>query len=321
MALIAAGCGAPGDPLPPSLNIPQAITDLAARQQGDRILVTFTLPALTTDGVVLRKFQAVELRAGPPPEGNFDLERWAEVAKVFPVTQARPGPVELAVPVAEWGPREIILGVRAAGPKGRFSEWSNLVALTLVPPLAAPEDLRAQATAEGVRLEWRTPDEREGLRFRIFRRGAGQSEPAQIGESQEPAFIDANASLGLSWQYRVQAVIRAGETEAFSEPSPWISITPEDRFPPSPPKGLRATASLGSVELAWEANQEPDLKGYYVWRAAPDQSLQRLSDLLTLPSYSDRTARSGVRYRYAISAVDTRGNESALSSPVEVIAP
>ena len=38
------------------------------------------------------------------------------------------------------------------------------------------------------------------------------------------------------------------------------------------------------------------------------------------PNYSDRRVASGKRYRYAISAVDLLGNESARSQPVEAAA-
>jgi len=319
--LVAAGCGAPGDPLPPSLNIPERITDLAARQQGDRLLVSFTLPALTTDGVALRRFRAVELRAGPAPEGNFDIERWLAQAAAFPVPNLQPGPVALELPASDWVGRELILAVRTAGPKGRFSDWSNLVALPIQPPLERPTELQATATAEGVKLSWRTSGGRAGVRFRILRRGAQQQREEVIGESERPEFTDSTAGFGATWEYWVQAYAKAGEIEALSEPSERVSITPEDRFPPAPPQGLRAAASLGSVELAWDPSSEPDLRGYYVWRSTPGTQMTRISPLLELPGFSDRKIESGKKYLYAVSAVDTRGNESALSTPVEVIAP
>jgi hypothetical protein len=318
--LLEAGCGSPGDPLPPSLNIPERIADLRAEQYGDRILVRFTLPELTTDGVALRKLGAVELRAGPAPEGDFDIHRWAARAQAVPVEAAAPGPAKAELPARPWVGREIILGVRTAGPKGRFSEWSNLAVLPVVEPPAPPAGLQAEAAPEGVRLRW-APAERPGLRFRLWRRGPGQQEAERIGETDATEFTDAAAEFGRRWEYWLQAVLRSGDAEAVSPPCAPIAVTPEDRFPPAVPSGLRAVAGADGVELLWDRNQESDLRGYYVWRALEDGPLERLSELLELPSFSDRNVQSGKRYRYAVSAADARGNQSPPSTPVEVIAP
>src|SRR5713226_5882788 len=39
-----AGCAAPGEPTPKHPLVPEAIADLAARQAGDAVALTFTLP-------------------------------------------------------------------------------------------------------------------------------------------------------------------------------------------------------------------------------------------------------------------------------------
>ncbi|MBK7930282.1 MAG: hypothetical protein IPJ98_23240 [Bryobacterales bacterium] len=59
--LLLAACGYVGDPLPPSLHIPVAVTDLRAEQKVDHLQVRFTLPELTTDNAGIRRFQDVEL--------------------------------------------------------------------------------------------------------------------------------------------------------------------------------------------------------------------------------------------------------------------
>ncbi|MCS7316274.1 MAG: hypothetical protein RMI94_14225 [Bryobacterales bacterium] len=319
--LLAAGCGVPGEPLPPSLHVPEAVGDLRVQQVGERLLIRFTLPALTTDGVVVRRFHRVELRAGPPPEGDFDTERWAAQAREILVPAQGPGPVEVSLPVADGAGKEWIIGVRAWGRTGRPSAWSNLVAVQLVPALPRPAQLQAEATAVGVRLTWRTAALKEGVRYRVFRRGPGQPRAEAVGESADTSFLDSSAAFGQDWEYSVQAFLKAGDQEALSEISEVVSIRPEDRFPPAPPTGLQATPGLGAIELLWDANPEPDLEGYRVWRAAGNGKLAPLTGIIAAPAYSDRDIEAGKRYRYAVSAVDARGNESALSSPVEVVAP
>ena len=100
-----------------------------------------------------------------------------------------------------------------------------------------------------------------------------------------------------------------------------MTITPRDIFPPAVPAGLTASAGVGSVELAWERNTEPDFKEYRVFRAEGDGAFNQIAAGLDAPSYSDHAVESGKRYRYRISAVDQNGNVSEPSSPVEVTVP
>src|SRR5271169_5449960 len=51
--LALAGCGMPGAPLPPSLNLPVPVADLTAVRAGDQVALTWTLPKKTTDKVVI----------------------------------------------------------------------------------------------------------------------------------------------------------------------------------------------------------------------------------------------------------------------------
>ena len=65
----------------------------------------------------------------------------------------------------------------------------------------------------------------------------------------------------------------------------------------------------------------PVFKGYHVYRAEGDGEFQKIATLVEAPAYSDATAQKGKRYRYAVTAVDTSGNESARSNPQEAIIP
>src|SRR5258708_29863093 len=81
-----AACGAPGEPTPPSPPIPPAITDLAARQSGDGVLLTLTLPTRTVTNERLTEPPAVEsFRGGMKPDGKPDN-------KPVRLGYTRPGP-------------------------------------------------------------------------------------------------------------------------------------------------------------------------------------------------------------------------------------
>src|SRR6266567_7171981 len=55
MAAALIGCGTPGAPLPPSMGIPKPVGDLQAVRKGDSVTLTWSAPADTTDGELIRK--------------------------------------------------------------------------------------------------------------------------------------------------------------------------------------------------------------------------------------------------------------------------
>ncbi|MDX2152021.1 MAG: hypothetical protein SFV54_14885 [Bryobacteraceae bacterium] len=315
-AALLAGCGYPGDPLPPALNIPEKVTDLRALQRGDRILIEFTIPPLTTEALPLSKVSEVELRLGPGGEPPFNIDRWAASASRAEVAASTPGLVQLSVPAAPWAGQELFIAVRAAGPSGRKAVWSDVAVLTALPPIPKPSNLTAQSASGGVRLEWQGTGP-----FRVYRRAPSDPEYTLLAKSGDPSFVDPSALYGRPFEYRVQSAVPAGNGEAESEPSDPVSITPEDRFPPAVPGGLTAVAGASTVELAWERNSEADLAGYIVYRAEGDAPLAKHAGRLPTPAFSDRAVESGKRYRYAVASIDALGNESKPSPPVEIVAP
>src|ERR1700758_668103 len=73
LCFVLAGCGAPGEPTPPSPPIPVAVTDLKARQLGDAVLLTFTVPTKNTLGLRLMEMPTLEIwRGGLRPDGTPD---------------------------------------------------------------------------------------------------------------------------------------------------------------------------------------------------------------------------------------------------------
>jgi hypothetical protein len=112
--------------------------------------------------------------------------------------------------------------------------------------------------------------------------------------------------------------------EIRGEPSPAITFTFHDVAPPSAPTGLAAVAGGGfgeppSVDLSWDPNSEMDILGYNVFRAEGNGKAARINPEPTPgPAYRDLTAQPGHNYRYFVTAVDERHNESAASPTVDV---
>jgi len=301
-----AGCAYIGPPKPPALEIPTPITDLRAAEYGDQILVQFTIGALTTDGLALKSVRTVELRVagGSSPQ-------------VLPVRANGPGPVDDNFPAKDWVGKQVTLTVRATGPKGKASDWSNPVALAVGEPLATPADVKAVSDPKGVRLTWVGSFGSEaGGRYRIFR-GSGDAMPQRFAESDKPEYLDTAVDFGSPYRYFVQALV--GELRQ-SEVSATVGVTPADTFPPAVPAELTAVAGVNSIELAWRPNTEEDLAGYQVYRSVEGSAPERIAGPVDAPNFSDRTVEIGKKYSYTITAVDRTGNESAHSMAVEVTA-
>jgi len=287
-----------GDPLPPSLHIPVAVADLRAEQNTDRIEIRFTLPPLTTDNARVKRFQDVELVGGP--EGSQGR---------IAVTASEPGPVDVAVPVSDWGGKPVMFRVRSQGVRGRWSEWSEPVTIAVAAPVAAPV-VRAESTAGGVKLTWESV---AGANYLIFRGAAGDATPVQIGSTAASEFLDREAQFDTAYSYRVQST-----GSPLSAP---VEITPKDTFPPAAPTGLSAIAGTGAVQLSWNPVEEADLAGYQVFRAEGEGAFIRVGGRLSAPSFGDRDARPGAAYRYRVTALDTAGNESPPSETAALSVP
>lgn len=303
--MLLAGCGYIGPPMAPTLDIPSDVRDLRAIEYGDKIQVSFTIPDLTTEGLMLKSVRSVQLFAGlaaPPSDAQYK------------VAASGPGPVEYdEAPVEAWLGKTIILGVRATGPKGRTSGWSNLVQLMVGPPLPAPTDLDAKNLKDGVGLTWKGA----GPRYRVLR--AAADGPVEVlGETDKPEYLDGKAQFGASYKYRV---LTLGSDTYMSTVSDAAPVTPVDVFPPEVPMGVAATTGLNTIEVSWDRNTEPDFRGYNVFRSVDGGPFEKVADLIEAPNFSDAKVESGKTYRYQVSAVDLIGNESARSAPAAASLP
>ena len=221
------------------------------------------------------------------------------------------------LPAAAWVGKDLVLAVKVFGPNGRDAGWSNLATVTVIPPLPKPADVKAEAVAEGVRVSWQGP----AGQYRVFRRGETGKDYALMGTADATQWLDTTTEYGKQYSYIVQAVKKAGASEAESDLSDPGEVTPVDTFPPAVPTGLNAIAAASNIELVWDRNTEADLAGYRLYRAPAAGAFEKIADIPEAPSYSDSKVESGKQYRYAISAVDRSGNESKPSEPVEISAP
>ena len=356
--LLLSGCGAPGDPVPPTPPVPVTIKDLSARQAGDGVELSFTLPADTVSGQKLTSTPAVEiLRGAVGPSGATDT-------KTFRVVYTIPGamvedyrangkiafndPIAPAETKAHPGSL-VAYAVRTRASQKRASADSNVIVLKMFPVPAPVASIEARVTEAGVELSWPVPTMTGAgepvsaiTGYRVYRAeisanttskpdtNAPQTKPepraALLGAADSNSYKDTSAVFGTTYIYRVRSVIQVEGNELESSDSQPLSVTPRDTFPPAVPQGLVAAVLPGAtpgsllVDLSWAINVETDLAGYRVYRSEQEGTRGSVvnADLLPTPAVRDTSVEPGHRYWYSVTAVDRTGNESAPSTPVEV---
>ena len=76
-AAFLAGCGVPGEPLPPLLEIPAPVQDLSVVQVGTQLQLAWSRPRLTTEGTRARRLDRIELYGAFLP-GDAPLTSFTE---------------------------------------------------------------------------------------------------------------------------------------------------------------------------------------------------------------------------------------------------
>ena len=325
---LVSGCGSIGEPLPPLLNIPERSQDLSARQTPDGVVLEWTWPAFTTEGMPLKNFDnfvvhRLEVRdpAAAVPSGWFDSQSQQVAMLGSPDLDAfEPGGrIRLAFPAAGLIGRFFAFGVRGQSRGGRTIGFSNLAFIQVVEPLEAPGRPSLGVVRNGVSVKWEAVP--RAVAYRVFRSIEPAQEFREIGRAEGPEFLDTSFEWGKRYYYRVLPLGRSATGEVEGSRSAASGAVAVDTFPPDAPAGLRAVAAESSIELSWQPNSEPDFAEYRVRRsegAGPYTVIDIVPAGVSI--YSDTSVESGQAYRYTITALDRDGNESASSDAVVVSA-
>lgn len=344
------GCGTPGAPLPPSLKLPDPVTNLSADRAGNQVKLTWTMPEKSTDKLLLKSDVSVIVcrkqdSASCEPAGRLQLAPGADGA--FSET--------LPPSLSSGAPRALSYFVELKNRNNRSAGLSN-AAVVLAGQAPAPvTGLAAQVRKDGVILSWAPvqADAQEPNRVAIrLQRKLLTPSPAKPSQSpfapppepveqsllvksdvQSSRALDKSIRFGQVYEYRAQRVARItinGQTleldGALSAP---IRIDALDIFPPAVPTGLAAVATVNetgseaAIDLSWQPVADPDLAGYAVYRRQDNLAWQRISppQPLVPPAFHDAQVQPGQTYRYAVVAIGLNGHQSARSAETEETVP
>ncbi len=358
--LFLCSCGTPGEPRAPRSPVPVAVTDLGARQVGDAVRLTLTLPEKTLDGEPLDQLPDIEIYRVILPAGDTSPADPLKTSLVMTIPSALvetyrdagqfrfDDSVQPAEAPRADGERRVY-AVKTRASKRRGSEFSNPAAVRVFPVPQPIASLRTRVTEHAVELEWEEPARTStGVLlaaiggsisgFRVFRvevpaDGFAPSPSRLLGPAAATAFRDAEFEFGRTYRYTVRSVVQYQAGSAESADAAPAEVTPRDLFAPAAPQGLVVMLVPGDagrpaqLELSWNISPEADAAGYHLYRSEQDDSEtsgrgERISSaLLPVPAFRDTTVRPGRRYLYSVTAVDRAANESARSAAVSGAVP
>ncbi|MGE5246024.1 MAG: fibronectin type III domain-containing protein [Betaproteobacteria bacterium] len=133
-------------------------------------------------------------------------------------------------------------------------------------------------------------------------------------------YTDTDMTWGDRRCYTVRTIETIGGLPIESRAATPACVTLTDTFPPAPPKGLTAVASEHAISLIWQPNTEKDLAGYIVLRGSNGGPLAPITPAPIQDATYHDDVQPGVRFTYAVRAVDKAGNESAPSNRVDEVA-
>jgi hypothetical protein len=204
---------------------------------------------------------------------------------------------------------------------------------TLVTPAVAPMPAKPKSISP---LPPSTEPAEEKLRVRLIPPNSQHTAATDPGIA-----LDPTAQFGHQYTYSASRVVQqqVGQQtlQLDSSQSPAVQVATRDTFPPAAPTGLVAVPisaimnnGTPEVDLSWSANTESDLARYRVYRrdVTGNRPMRRIgpvgsstAEIIVAPAYRDVHVQAGQTYTYAVTAVDTSGNESRRSAEVTVTIP
>jgi hypothetical protein len=388
-AVLVAGCGKKGPPLPPLIRLP-APPELRADRRGSTVELAVVVPSANADGARPANLSRVDVYAltgspafseadllkhgtriasievNPPPDPDETVEPGQppkvvappagggldqgarttvrdrlDAAALVPVDLRadKPGPVQAGPDGPLLGPSSAVplrtymgVGVNTNGRRGRFS---TRVPVSLAPAPAPPSSPTVTYDEKAITVAWTSSastgaaqnqaevlpsrplgPQRPPLGYNVYDSTAGTLLTA--APVTEPRYTDSRIVWGEERCYVVRAIERTAALSVESEAQAPRCVTLVDTFPPAAPKDLKAVSTEGAISLIWEASPESDLAGYIILRAqAPAEPVTPVVSAPVLETSFNDAVQPGVRFVYAVRAVDKAGNASAPSNRVE----
>jgi hypothetical protein len=281
------GCASPDLPTARHPIVPLPVSDLSARQVGDTVILSFTLPTDSTDQQPLVDMPSIEIYRNTPQAVASASQRapknksTAQLADIIPSERVpqyqKAGRIEFpdkleASELATESGTDLVYTVRTRVSRAKASADSNAVTLRVYPAPATARDLRVTPTETALVLDWsaaqgpRSASSGKLVGFRIYRAevdpataetalpNASQAKliapPELLVQTSETEYRDTIFQFGHTYFYTVREVVQFGTGTVESADAAPIVFAAKDIFPPGAPQDLEAVAVPATLASA-----------------------------------------------------------------------
>ncbi|MGO3689840.1 MAG: fibronectin type III domain-containing protein [Psychroflexus halocasei] len=184
-----------------------------------------------------------------------------------------------------------------------------------------PQGLKATSDKKGVKLSWKPNPELNLHGYYILRGTTKRNLKLVSGPIKDYTYTDTTMSKGYTGQY-TYAIQVMDAAQNFSDTSSVTSIFVKSPRKITSPGGINARRSNDQVNIEWENTRIKDnsIIGYVLFRKEKgNEKYQVLNkEPIKLPSFTDSETDPLKSYKYVVSSIDSWGNQSAVSTTVEI---
>ena len=275
--------------------------------------VTATVPSVVTQGATFK----ITGKVAPARTGRTTVLQlakngaWTEVKRAY---QSSAGVVTFSTSLTAQG--TFSYRVLALAEDGAPAVASAVETVTT--SLPAPTGLQGVAGSTTVNLSWTAPTASGITGYNVFRRTDNSDFPAGWTKVN-PSLVTGTTyqatglTENLTYYFSVKSVSATDESAFAPKISVKTLVAPDVTPPPAPTKPTLEPAD-GTIQVSWNSVVANDLAGYHVYRKTGPGTYVKVNTSLLAPAVTTLRVEgltNGTAYTFAVSSVDTTGNESA----------
>lgn len=187
---------------------------------------------------------------------------------------------------------------------------------TKAEPIGITELQASNNLARSIRIDWKKSLQEDVVKYKIYSASSLRANFSLAGETKNNFYIHKVNDDGVERFYKVVPVDNAG----IEGTMPAHSAKGMTLRAPKAPIITRAVIENNRAIIQWQKLDDPQVKGYIVYRYEGNFSSKalRFSDIKK-NEFIDKEMRTGKKYRYQVASIDKNGLESKPSESVELL--
>ena len=162
----------------------------------------------------------------------------------------------------------------------------------------------AKAVNGGIQVTWKAAD--GAVKYRVYRKGPGDANWVIVATVTGTSYTDKTAKAGVKYTYTVRGVASDGKTLSPGFDATGVSATmPKPVTAPANVTLTGAKVVNGGIQVTWQ--KAAGAEKYRVYRIGPGDANWVIVATVTGTSYTDKTAKAGVKYTYTVRGVASDG--------------